>query len=56
MTINPDTIIIFQTGWFTINATILFTWLVIAFLTIGSWLITRKSAGSPNSRDKRANS
>ncbi len=51
MTINPDTIIIFQTGWFTINATILFTWLVIAFLTIGSWLITRKlSSQGPLSR------
>jgi len=42
MTINPDTIIIFQTGWFTINATILFTWLVMGILILGSWLITRK--------------
>ncbi len=42
MTINPDGIILFQWGWFTINATILFTWLVMFLLTFGSWLVTRK--------------
>lgn len=42
MTINPDEIIIFQSGWFTINATILFTWVIIILLTFGSWLVTRK--------------
>ncbi len=47
MTINPDEIVLFQWGWFKINSTIAFTWLVILFLTFGSWLITRKlsSAG-----------
>ncbi|MBW6464755.1 MAG: F0F1 ATP synthase subunit A [Firmicutes bacterium] len=42
MTINPDEIIYFQMGWFKINATIFFTWLIIIFVTFGSWLITRK--------------
>ena len=42
MTINPDGIILFEWGWFQINATIFFTWLVMLFLTLGSWLITRK--------------
>lgn len=42
MTISPDEIIYFQWGWFKINATILFTWLVMFFLTFGSWLVTRK--------------
>ncbi|MFU8795353.1 MAG: F0F1 ATP synthase subunit A [Dethiobacteria bacterium] len=42
MTINPDEIIYFQLGWFKINATIFFTWLIIIFVTFGSWLITRK--------------
>lgn len=41
MTINPDEIILLQMGWFKINATIFFTWLVILFTTFGSWLITR---------------
>ncbi len=47
MTINPDEIVLFQWGWFKINSTIAFTWLVILFLTFGSWLITKKlsSAG-----------
>jgi len=42
MTINPDQIILFQQGWFTINATIAFTWMLIIILSIGSWLITRR--------------
>ena len=42
MTINPDEIVFFQWGWFKINATIFFTWLVIVFVTFSSWLITRK--------------
>ncbi len=46
MTINPDEIVLFQWGWFKINATIAFTWLVIFLLTFGSWLITRKLSSS----------
>ncbi len=42
MTISPDEIIYFQWGWFKINATIFFTWLVMFILTFGSWLVTRK--------------
>ncbi len=42
MTINPDEIIIFTSGWLKINSTIFFTWLVMVLLTAGSWLITRK--------------
>ena len=42
MTINPDEIILFQSGWFKINATIFFTWLIMFILTFGSWLITRR--------------
>jgi F-type H+-transporting ATPase subunit a len=42
LSISPDEIIIFQWGWFKINATILFTWTVMFILTFGSWLITRK--------------
>lgn len=42
MTINPDQIILFQQGWFVINATIAFTWLVMFLLTFVSWLVTRR--------------
>ncbi|MEX2355990.1 MAG: F0F1 ATP synthase subunit A [Thermaerobacterales bacterium] len=42
MTINPDEIILFQWGWFKVNATILFTWIVMFLLAFGSWLVTRK--------------
>ncbi|MFO8192964.1 MAG: F0F1 ATP synthase subunit A [Bacillota bacterium] len=51
MTINPDTIVYFEWGWFKINATILFSWIVIFLLTFGSWLVTRKlTADGPLSR------
>lgn len=42
MSISPDQIILFQYGWFTINATIAFTWMLIIVLSLGSWLITRR--------------
>jgi F-type H+-transporting ATPase subunit a len=42
MEISPDALVFWQSGVFKLNATILFTWLVMAFLVIGSWLVTRK--------------
>lgn len=42
MSITPDTIIYWQLGSFTISATLVFTWMVMAFLSLGSWLVTRK--------------
>ncbi len=42
MEITPDTIVIWQHGPFLLNATIVFTWLVMVLLSLGSWLITRK--------------
>jgi F-type H+-transporting ATPase subunit a len=45
MEISPDAIILWESGFFKINATILFTWLIMAILTIGSWLVTRKIKG-----------
>ena len=41
MVISPDEIIIWQWGSITLNATILFTWVVMALLVCGSWLGTR---------------
>lgn len=41
MVISPDEIVIWQQGPITVNATILFTWIVILLLVGVSWLITR---------------
>jgi F-type H+-transporting ATPase subunit a len=40
MQVTPDQILVWDLGWFSINATIAFTWLVMALLTIGARLIT----------------
>lgn len=42
MHISPDSILIWKWGNITLNATILFTWIVMAILVFGSWFITRK--------------
>ena len=44
MEISPDSIIYGQWGPITLNATIVFTWIVMAFMVIGSWIITRNLA------------
>ncbi|PLW82430.1 F0F1 ATP synthase subunit A [Kineobactrum sediminis] len=42
MDITPDSIILWQYGKFSLNATIAYTWLVIGLLTVSSWLVTRR--------------
>jgi len=42
MRLSPDSSIWWTYGYIHINSTILFTWLVMALLTIGSWLATRR--------------
>lgn len=44
---NPDAMLILQTRWFALNATIVFTWIVMALLVIGSMLITRRLSSGP---------
>lgn len=46
MYISPDEIIFWQYGFVKINATILYTWILMAVLAIGAKLITRKLSGS----------
>ncbi|MGJ3252271.1 MAG: F0F1 ATP synthase subunit A [Elainellaceae cyanobacterium] len=41
MEISPDNIIFWQSGIWTLNATILYTWLIMAILVVGSWWVTR---------------
>jgi F-type H+-transporting ATPase subunit a len=42
MELSPDSLILWQWGPVTLNYTILFTWLVMALMVIGSWLVTRR--------------
>jgi F-type H+-transporting ATPase subunit a len=39
--ITPDQIVLWQWGRLTLNATILWTWVVMAVLAVGSWAVTR---------------
>ncbi len=42
MEITPDSIILWEYGFIKLNATIVFTWLVMTLLSVGSWLVTRR--------------
>jgi len=42
MRLSPDELIFWQHGWFKLNGTIVFTWVLMFVLAIGSRLITRK--------------
>ncbi len=51
MSITPDTMVFWEWGPITLNATIVFTWAVMALLVVGSWLVTRGlSSGRRTSR------
>jgi F-type H+-transporting ATPase subunit a len=47
MELSPDAIIIYDFGAFQLNATLVFSWIVMAILVIGSWLITRNLSTGP---------
>jgi F-type H+-transporting ATPase subunit a len=42
MELSPDSMIFWRWGPISLNATIVFTWVVMAILATGSWLITRR--------------
>lgn len=46
MHLTPDSMIWWSFGWAHLNSTILFTWLVMAGLSLASWLLTRRLSGS----------
>lgn len=51
MTISPDSILLWAWGSLHLNATIAYTWLIMALLTAASWLISRRlSSGTRMSR------
>lgn len=41
MELTPDQVVYWQWGVVTINATLVFTWLTMAVMVAGSWLVTR---------------
>jgi len=47
MELSPDAIVYWQSGFITINATLVFSWVVMAILVIGSFLITRNLSTGP---------
>lgn len=47
MELSPDRIIIADLGAVQLNATLVFSWLVMAILVIGSWLVTRNLSTGP---------
>ncbi len=47
MEISPDLIVFLKIGDFTLNATIVFTWIVMALLVIISWFATRRLSIEP---------
>jgi F-type H+-transporting ATPase subunit a len=51
MQLTPDSVILWQAGPVILNATILYTWLVMALLVLASWAITRNlTSGTEPSR------
>jgi len=55
MEITPDLTVYVEYGWLKINATILYTWIVMAILVVGSILITRKLSSDPQKLSKGQN-
>jgi F-type H+-transporting ATPase subunit a len=45
--ISSDVVVIWRWGFISLNATILYTWMVMALLTLVSWLVTRKLSVGP---------
>ena len=48
MRLSPDEIVIWDLGPVVLNATLVFTWLVMALLVGGSWLVTRNLSSGPH--------
>jgi F-type H+-transporting ATPase subunit a len=55
MRLSPDQIIFWQYGFIKLNATIVFTWGLMAFLAVGSKLVTRKLSTEDRERTRWQN-
>lgn len=47
MILTPDEVIYWQWGIFTVSATLVFTWLTMLALVVGSWVVTRSLDPGP---------
>lgn len=45
--LSPDQVVFWRWGWLSLNETMLFTWVVMAVLAAGSWMITRRLSDGP---------
>jgi len=52
MHLTPDQIVLWRWGFVQLNATIVFTWIVMLLLTLISWLITRRITASDEPRSR----
>ena len=52
MHITPDQIVLWRWGFVQLNATIVFTWIVMLLLTLTSWLVTRRLNSSEVHRSR----
>lgn len=51
--ISPDEAVYWKWGFVKLNATIVFTWVVMAVLVVGSWIATRKLTDAPTGTRSR---
>ena len=47
MELSPDQVVFWEWGFAKLNATIVFTWVVMTILTVGSWSVTRRLSSGP---------
>lgn len=47
MEITPDQIVYWRSGFVVVNATLAFSWLVMAILVAAGWLVSRRLTGEP---------
>jgi F-type H+-transporting ATPase subunit a len=55
MHISPDQTILWQWWFLHLNATIVYTWVVMLLLALGSWLVTRRLADADRPRSRWQN-
>ena len=53
MHLSSDQVIFWQYGWFKLNLTIVSTWVLMAVMTLGSWLATRNCGQSGQASSRR---
>jgi F-type H+-transporting ATPase subunit a len=55
MHLTPDHVVLWQWRWLHINLTMIYTWMVMLFLTLGSWVVSRRLALGDRARSRWQN-